>query len=74
MGTKSIPKALQHLGFTVFDWEEQTFDFLDHWVDVFQNGAEPDVTRVCQKADICIDMPGIFYEKIVQWKLFLTVK
>ena len=34
-GTKSIAKALRHLGFTVFDWEEQMFDFLDHWVDVF---------------------------------------
>ena len=42
-GTKSIAKALRHLGFTVFDFEEQTFDFVDHWVDVFQNGAKPDV-------------------------------
>ena len=29
-GTKSIRKALRHLGFTVFDWEEQILDFLDH--------------------------------------------
>ena len=45
-GTKSIAKALRHLGFEVFDFEDQTFDFLDHWVDVFQNGAKPDVKRV----------------------------
>ena len=60
-GTKSIAKALQHLGFTVFDWEEQTFDFVDHWVDVFQNGAKPDVKRVYQNADACIDFPGYFF-------------
>ena len=34
-GTRSIAKTLRYLGFTVFDWEEQMFDFLDHWVDVF---------------------------------------
>ena len=38
-GTKSIAKALCHLGFIVFDWEEQIFYFMDHWVDVFQNGT-----------------------------------
>ena len=27
-GTKSMAKALRHLGFSVFDWEEQVFDFL----------------------------------------------
>ena len=47
-GTKSMAKALRHLGFTVFDWEEQTFLFLDHWVDVYQNGFKPDVKRVYQ--------------------------
>jgi len=66
-GTKSITKALRHLGFTVFDWEEQTFDFLDHWVDVFQNGARPDVRRVYQNADAVVDIPGnIFYEEILE--------
>ena len=51
-GTKSIAKALRYLGFTVFDWEEQMFDFRDHWFDVFQNGAKPDVKRVYQNADV----------------------
>ena len=65
-GTKSIAKALRHLGFTVFDWEEQTLDFVDHWVDVFQNGAEPDVKRVYQNADACTDFPGgFFFEEIL---------
>ena len=66
-GTKSIAKALQYLGFKVFDWEEQTFDFLDHWVDVFENGTKPDVKRVYQNADVAVDMPGtFFYEEILE--------
>ena len=78
-GTKSITKALQHLGFTVFDWEEQTFDFLDHWVDVFQNGVKPDVKRVYQNADVCVDLPGyFFFEEILEafpdCKVILSVR
>ena len=78
-GTKSIAKALRHLGFTVFDWEEQTFDFVDHWVDVFQNGAKPDVKRVYQNADACVDMPGCFlFEEILEafpdCKVILSVR
>lgn len=66
-GTKSITKALRHLGFTVFDWEEQMFDFMDHWVDVFQNGAKPDVKRIYQNADAVVDIPGnFFYEEILE--------
>ena len=78
-GTKSIAKALRHLGFTVFDWEEQTFDFLDHWVDVFQNGTKPDVRRVYQNADACVDTPGnFFFEEILEafpdCKVILSVR
>ena len=66
-GTKSITKALRHLGFTVFDYEEQIFDFLDHWVDVFQNGVRPDVKQVYQNADAVVDIPGnFFYEEILE--------
>ena len=66
-GTKSISKALRHLGYTVFDWEEQTFDFQDHWVDVFQNGAQLDVKRVYQHADAVVDAPGnFFWEEILE--------
>ena len=66
-GTKSIAKALRHLGFTVYDWEEQALDFLDHWVDVFQNGTVPDVKQVYQNADAAVDFPGyFFYEEILE--------
>ncbi|XP_078344961.1 uncharacterized protein LOC144630478 [Oculina patagonica] len=78
-GTKSITKALGHLGFTVFDWEEQTFDFLDHWVSVFQNGVKPDVMRVYQNADAAVDISGtFFFEEIVEvfpdCKVILSVR
>ena len=66
-GTKSITKALRHLGFTVFDAEEQIFDFLDHWVDVLQNGVPLDAKRVYQDADALNDIPGnFFWEEILQ--------
>ena len=66
-GTKSISKALRHLGYTVFDWEEQVVDFQDHWVDVFQNGAQLDVKRVYQHADAVVDAPGnFFWEEILE--------
>ena len=66
-GTTSISKALRHLGYTVFDWEEQVFDFQDHWVDVFQNGAQLDVKRVYQHADGVVDAPGnFFWEEILE--------
>ena len=66
-GTKCISTALRYLGFTVFDWEEQTLDFLDHWVDVYQNGAPPDVKRVFQNADAVVDFPGnFFWEEIME--------
>ena len=78
-GTKSITKAFQHLGFTVYDWEEQTFDFVDHWVDVYQNGTKPDVKRVYQNADVCVDTPGFFFfEEILEafpdCKVILSVR
>ena len=78
-GTKSIAKALRHLGFNVFDWEEQMFDFRDHWSDVFQNGVKPDVKRVYQNADVSIDMPGnFFFEEILEafpdCKVILSVR
>ena len=72
-GTTSITKALRHLGFTVFDWEEQTLYFIDHWVDVFQNGAQPDVKRLYQNVLCLWTLPEIFSGR-KYWKLFLIVK
>ena len=66
-GTKSVCKVLGYLGFAVFDWEEQIFDFLDHWVDVFQNGAQPDVKRVYHNPVAALDIPAnFFWEEILE--------
>ena len=62
-GTKSISEALRQLGFTVYDWEEQLFDFLDYWVDVYS-------TRMQMQWWIYpVTFSGRKY-----WKHFLTVK
>ena len=63
----------------MFDFKDQTFDFLDHWVDVFQNGAKPDVKRVYKNADVCVDAPGhLFFEEILEafpdCKVILSVR
>ena len=51
----------------MFDWEEQIFDFLDHWVDVFQNGAQPDVKRVYHNVDAALDiLANFFWEEILE--------
>ena len=35
-----------------------------YWVDVFQNGAMPDVKQMYQEADAIVDMPGnLFWEE-----------
>ena len=66
-GTKSISKALRQLGFTVSDFPQQLDGFLDHWIDVFQNGTKPDVKRVYVNADAVVDIPGnLFWEEILE--------
>jgi len=50
-----------------------------HWVDVFQNGTKPDVRRVYQNADACVDKPGnFFFEEILEafpnCKVILSVR
>ena len=66
-GTKSISEALQQLGITVSDFPQQLNDFLDHWIDVFQNGTKPDVKRVHGNANAVVDIPGnLFWEEILE--------
>jgi len=35
-----MTKAWWHLESVVLDWEEPALDFLDPWLDIFQNGAK----------------------------------
>ena len=65
-GIKSIEAALQILGYNVAAFDEQMFDFLDHWNDVF-HGTDLDVQRVYGKYDAAIDMPcPVFFEEILK--------
>ena len=72
-GTKSISKALRDLGFTVFDWEEQAFDFLDHWVDVLQMAPNQMLNGFTRMPTLLWICPGTFSSR-KHWKLFLSVK
>ena len=66
-GTKSLAEALRVLGYKVYDYEEQTLDYLDHWIKVF-NGDTPEATikLVYHNADAVVDFPGLyFWEEIL---------
>ena len=61
-GTKSLAEALRVLGYKVYDYEEQTLDYLDHWIKVF-NGDTPEATikLVYHNADAVVDYPGLYF-------------
>ena len=63
-----MAKALRHLGFKVFDWEEQTLDFFGSLARRFPNGARLDGKRVYHdNADAFVDFPGYFFvEEILE--------
>ena len=79
-GTKSLAEALRVLGYNVYDYEEQTIDYLDHWIKVF-NGDTPEATikLVYHNADAVVDYPGLyFWEEILDafpgTKVILSVR
>ena len=79
-GTKSLAEALRVLGYKVYDYEEQTLDYLDHWIKVF-NGDTPEATikLVYHNADAVVDYPGLyFWEEILDafpgTKVILSVR
>ena len=79
-GTKSLAEALRILGYEVYDFEEQTLDFVDEWIKVF-NGEPPGATirLVYKHADAVTDYPGLyFWEEILQeypnCKVILTLR
>ena len=61
------PKLYVTLDSSSLTGKSKPFDFLDHWVDVFKSGAQPDVKRVYQNADAVVDFPGTFFwEEILE--------
>ena len=72
-GTKSIAKALQVLGFSVYDFMEHISIHHDQWASVYRCGEEPDFLSMYQDVDAVTDLPAaIWYEEI--YKTFPDAK
>ena len=66
-GTKSIAKALQVLGFSVYDFLEHVTIHHDEWVSIYRRGKEPDFLSMYKDVDAVTDLPAaIWYEEIYQ--------
>ena len=78
-GTKSIAKALQILGFSVFDFMEHMTIHHDEWVSIYRHGKIPDFLSMYNDVDAVTDLPAaIWYEEIHQTfpdaKVILSVR
>lgn len=78
-GTKSIAKALQVLGFSVFDFFEHIIVHHDEWVDIYRQGKTPDFLSMYKDVDAITDLPAAFwYDEIHQTlpdaKVILSVR
>ena len=78
-GTKSITKALQVLGFSVFDFIEHVTIHHDEWVSIYRHGKIPDFLSMYKDVDTVTDLPAaIWYEEIHQTfpdaKVILSVR
>ena len=66
-GTSSIAKALQVLGFSVFDFIEHVTIHRDEWVSIYRHGKIPDFLSMYKDVDAVTDLPAaIWYEEIHQ--------
>lgn len=66
-GTKSLAKALRHLGLTVYDVEDHLTVHCEAWRAVFLEGQTPDFASMYCNVDAVIGMPTYsFYEEILQ--------
>ena len=78
-GTKSIAKALQDLGFSVFDFLEHVTIHHDEWVAIYRQGTTPDFLSMYKDVDAVTDLPAaIWYDEIHQTfpdaKVILSVR
>ena len=72
-GTSSMAKALQILGFSVFDCYEHLVIHHDEWASVYRHGKMPDFLSMYQNVDAITDLPAaLWYEEI--HKTFPDVK
>lgn len=74
-----MAKALQILGFTVFDWSEHESIHGDEWLDIFHRGKTPDFPSMYKDVDAVTDLPPAFqfqeiYEAFPDAKVILTIR
>ena len=64
-GTSSMAKALQILGFSVFDCNEHLVIHHDEWASVYRRWKVPDFLSMYQNVDAITDLPAaLWYEEI----------
>ena len=64
-GTKSLAKALEILGFKVYDFDSQLLHHGKFWFDVYMNGTWPDLRSLHEASreeiDALVDLPSAFF-------------
>ena len=78
-GTKSIAKALQVLGFSVFDFIEHITIHHDEWVTIYRQGKTPDFLSMYKDVDAVTDLPaaiwfGEIHQTFPEAKVILSVR
>lgn len=78
-GTTSLAKALQVLGYKVYDFKEHYEFHLQQWLDSFETDCHPNFKEIYQGVDAVTDVPPAFwFEEISadfpEAKVVLTVR
>ena len=78
-GTTSLAKALQVLGYNVYDFKEHFEFHLQQWLDSFETDRHPNFKEIYQGVDAVTDVPPAFwFEEISatfpEAKVILTVR
>ena len=64
-GTTSLAKALQVLGYNVYDFQEHYEFHFQQWLDSFETGCHPNFKEIYQGAvDAVTDVPPAFWFEI----------
>ena len=62
-----MAKALEILGFKVYDWKEHVTIHVDEWLDLYLKGKTPDFASMYKDVDAVTDIPAnIWHEDILE--------
>ena len=78
-GTTSLAKALQVLGYNVYDFQEHYEFHFQQWLDSFETDRHPNFKDIYQEVDAVTDVPPAFwFEEISadfpEAKIILTIR